>query len=243
MPTFNDETAAQGSTDLIPAGTIAWATVMNRGVKLSNQTGGRMADLEITLASGPFQRRKVWTFVLDPDDMNNSEAGRTMGQGQLVRMLEAVGFCVAGNQASYQRQELRTFDGCVGVIERGIQSGRYIGVKIGIQKGTGGYSDKNKVESFLTPNPKSGSSRDWQILQTGDKPGESSAPRPQGGGAVQTTVNTAGWGAPQAAPAQPAGGMSAPAWVGGASAAPANPPANAAPQQTTAAHVDDEIPF
>lgn len=241
MPVFDENTAAQGATDLIPAGTIAWATAASRGIKLSKATGGRMADMEFTIASGPFTRRKVWGFILDPDDMNNSEAGRTMGQGQLVRMLEAVGFCVPGNQASYQRQELRTFDGCVAVIERGIQSGRYIGVKIGVEKGTGGYQDKNKVESFLTPNPKSGSSRDWQILQSGDKPGESSGPRPASGsgGAVQTTVNTAGWGAPQAAQAQPAGGMSAPAWVGGASA-----PAAQAPQQAQqAALVDDEIPF
>lgn len=237
MPVFTEETASQGSMDLIPAGTLAWATVMVKEYARSKSTGGEQANIEVVMASGPFMRRKVWGFVANPDDMAHSEGYRTMGQGQLVRMLEAVGYCVPGKPETYQRPELATFQGCFGVIERAMQAGRYIGVKIGIEKAAAGsgYGDKNKVESFLTPNPKSGSANDWARLQAGDKPGESSGPRPAAQAATQAPAAFAGFGAPAAA--RPSA-MAQPGWVGGPGGSGA--PALAAGQ---AALASDEIPF
>lgn len=247
MPSFNEDSAASGSMDLIPAGTIAWATVVSRGIKTAGASakapGARMADLELVIASGPFQRRKVWHLLMDPDDMLHGETARTMATGQIVRMLEAIGYCVPGQPQTYQRQEIATFEGCIAVIERGIQSGRYIGVKVGIEKGTGGYKDKNQIESYLTPNPKSGSARNWQILQTGDKPGESSAPRPGGGQQMAAGFapasggfSSGGFGAPTTAAAPP-NALAQPAWVGGQG--------GSAPTQTQpGAHkLNDDIPF
>lgn len=238
MPVFDENTAATGSMDLIPAGTLAWATVMVKEFARSKSTGGEQASIEVVIASGPFMRRKVWGFVANPDDLAHSEGYRTMGQGQLVRMLEAIGYCVPGKPETYQRPELATFAGCFDVIQRGIQAGRYIGVKVGIEKAQAGsgYGDKNKVESFLTPNPKSGSATDWARLNTGDKPGESSAPRPTNGAASAPAVggfSAGGFGAPAAT--RPSA-LAAPAWVGGGgdsggSAAPAG------------ALQSDDIPF
>lgn len=240
MPVFTDETAAKGSMDLIPAGTIGWATISVREYKRSKTTGGEMADVEIVMASGPFQRRKIWQFVANPDDMANSEGFREMGQGQLVRMLEAVGYCVPGQITTYQRPDLATFQGCFGVLERAMNAGKFIGVKVGIEKAQAGsgYGDKNRIESFLTPNPKSGSANDWQRLQAGDKPGESSAPRPVNGAvAVPATggFSAGGFGAP--APARQSA-LATPSWVGGASAE--TPPATSA---GAGARLDDDIPF
>lgn len=244
MPVFTDETAATGSMDLIPAGTLAWATVVVREYARSKSTGGEQADIEVVIASGPFMRRKVWGFVANPDDLAHSEGYRTMGQGQLVRMLEAIGYCVPGQPATYQRPELATFQGCFDVIQRGIQAGRYIGVKVGIQKAQAGsaYGDKNRIESFLTPNPKSGSANDWARLQAGDKPGESSAPRPASGGvsAPATGGFSGGFGAPAAARPN---ALAAPAWVGGQAGNTSldGPPPGMSP--TGKRDLDDHIPF
>jgi hypothetical protein len=237
MPVFTEETASQGSMDLIPAGTLAWATVMVKEFARSKSAGGEQASIEVVLASGPFQRRKVWGFVANPDDAAHSEGYRTMGQGQLVRMLEALGVCVPGQPNTYQRPELATFQGCFDIIQRGIQAGRYIGVKVGIEKAQAGsgYGDKNKIESFLTPNPKSGSANDWSRLQAGDKPGESSTPaHAQRLSAAPAPGSFGGFGAP-AAPRPNA--MAQPAWVGGPAGSPPAPVGGAG------ANINDEIPF
>ena len=55
-------------------------------------------------------------------------------------------------------------------------SGARVGVHVGIEKGTGGYPDKNKVVEFLTPNPASTGNKNWLVLTGGDSSGQATAP-------------------------------------------------------------------
>jgi hypothetical protein len=94
--------------------------------------------------------------------------------------------------------------------------GGTIAFEVGIQKGTGGYSDKNVVRQYLSPNPKSDSFKKWQQLA---------------GGAASPTQGALAGGSffkgPQQASAPAA--LSQPSWLGGANAA--------------APKLDDDIPF
>ena len=173
-----------GNGSLIPAGQVAWAIVNVRGVKTS-QKGGSYLDIELTLDEGqPYARRKIWEMVGHPFDQNNSEAYRQMGMAALARMLECGRGAGPNNKAAYNINDFRDL------------SGARVGIKIKIEKGSGGYDDKNKVAEWLTPNPTSSGNKDYQrLVAGGDAPGDTlSAPAPQqagfaGFGSQQTAAN------------------------------------------------------
>jgi hypothetical protein len=100
-------------------------------------------------------------------------------------------------------------------------NGLRVAIKIGVEKGTGGHADKNKVAEYLTPNPASQSGHKHyqrlvagQFAPDGAKP---ATPAAQGGfggfgGTGQPAAQTAatgGFGAPaQGGGAAPASGFS-----------------------------------
>lgn len=171
MLNFDTNTTTVSNIELIPAGTLCKGVIVCEEAKLTKPNpekgtagGGRYLSCKITIAEGPFLKRSIYTMLMDPEDMHHSEAARTMGLGQLVRMLEATGVFDPANPASYRAM---TFDQAWQAIVMRQSQGATVAIEVGIQKGTGGYSDKNVVRNYLSPNPKSDSFKKWQTLQAG----------------------------------------------------------------------------
>lgn len=225
---FNEESSqAGGGFDTIPAGTLAMCALSVRAMKESQgkAAGAMMADVELVITSGPFAKRKIWEFLMDPDAKQLSDQAREQAMGKLCRILESTGVCVPGQVATYTNPQLATFKGALDAIQAAVARGAGIGVKIMVEPATGGYAEKNKVGAFLSPNPKSGSRRDWDKLLAG----ANAAPAP-------AVAAPAGFGAPT--PAATPSALQTPGWVGGGGwGAPNTPGAGAS------ALKDDEIPF
>lgn len=239
MVQFTEETSAQGGgMEMIPAGTLVWLAASVRGMKNSNATGGQMADMEFVITEGAFTRRKIWMYLMDPDDGRNSEAARTMSQGHLCRMLESTGVCIPGQMQTYQQHRIATLQGCVETLEAATAAGRKIAAKLGIQPAKDGYAAKQVIECFVSPNPKSGSTKEWERLKSGD-----TAP-PAGAAAAATRAVQPSFGTPAAvaapggfgAPAARPSALAPPSWAGAEQAAPAAGGA-------AAALGNDDIPF
>lgn len=154
---FSSGAGMQSNTDLIPNGQLCWVIIHYRGKQKSKSSDGSYLDLELTVDDGqPFNRRKIWDKVGDPFDPANSEAYRQMGMMAITRMLEAGKGAGPHNPAGYNLPEYSLLDGL------------RVAVKVGIEKGTGGYADKNRVTEYLTPNPESKSgNKGWAQLQAG----------------------------------------------------------------------------
>lgn len=208
MMNFDQNTATIGNMELIPAGTLCKGVIVCEEAKLTKANpekgttgGGRYLSCKITVTEGPFTKRSIYTMLMDPEDQNNSEKAREMGLGQLVRMLEAVGVFDPANPVSYRAM---TFDQAWLALAQRQSQGAAVAFEVGIQKGTGGYSDKNVVRNYLSPNPKSDSFKKWQQLQAG---GGGAIPAVQGSfGGFGAPAGGAGAGAQQA----PAGFFRAP---------------------------------
>lgn len=169
---FDQTTGASGSSSnqLIPHGTLAFALIKVTGVKASKRTGGEYANLELTISEGEYQRRKVWTVIMNPQDPANVNQdkrlegkpdGAKMGLVALTRIFEAAGV-FTNDPRSYQKFNGATFVEILQHIE-----GLTAGIKVKIAKGGDGYDDKNEVAEFLSPNPASGASQNWGKLTGG----------------------------------------------------------------------------
>jgi hypothetical protein len=199
MFNFNPETKYDSPNALVPNGTLAFAVLKVRGVKQSQSTGGTMADVELTIADGPYARRKVWTYVLDPTDGRNSEEARKMGMGAIQHALEAGGFVDVSDRATYERFNGMNFRQLFAAID-----GARVAIKIGVEAGKNGHQDKNKVAAWLTPNPNSGDAKQYRALVEAV-----GTPVPAGGGMVPGNVPaTQGFGSPA-----PAGSGGTPDWL------------------------------
>lgn len=170
---FDQTSGASGSSNqnqLIPHGTLAFAVIKVTGVKKSKRTGGEYANLELTITEGEYQRRKVWTVIMNPQDPANVDDikraagkpdGAKMGLVALTRIFEAAGV-FTNDPRSYQKFNGATFVEILQHIE-----GLNAGIKIKVAKGGDGYDDKNEVAEFLSPAPASGSTVNWNKLVGG----------------------------------------------------------------------------
>lgn len=229
---FTPESSVAGAGDMVPVGTLALAHFGKPEIKNSKATGGTYASAEITLVSGPFAKRKIFiNNLMNPDDERNGATARTMGSSAICRMLEACGIFNPADKSTYSR--INDFGQAVDAIANYSADGKYVAVKVSIEKGKDGYQDKNGVGTWLTPNPDAGSHKDWAALQALLK---------EGGGAIATPVAAPAFAAPAASAATPAWGgaqkssLAAPAWAGGSSA-------ETAPATTAKTDIDEEIPF
>lgn len=218
---FNPNTKYSNSGSLIPNGVCAFAIVTVDKVQGSNNTGGTIAALSLTVAFGPFENRKVFTYVGDPSDERNSEKYRTMSLGALQSMLEVAGIFDPAKPETYQTFANSEFADILKAID-----GKLVAIKIGVEKGQDGYDDKNKVADWLTPNPVSRSSKKFgelaaspqKCLVPEQKPaapaaGAWAAPNPVQGA---LPVSQPAVPAPVATPAPAASpGTQAPSWLTG----------------------------
>lgn len=161
---FSGSAGAASDFDTIPNGQLAWAVLNVRGIKQSG-SGGQYVDCELTIDQGqPYAGRKVWEKIGDPFFQGNSEKYRQMGMVAITRILEAGRGAGPNNTAAYQLQDFSQL------------SSLRVAIKVGIEKGTDGHDDKNRVSEWLTPNPASGSGyKGFEKLQRGEYGAGSSA--------------------------------------------------------------------
>lgn len=188
----NAPTEQFGDTGLIPNGTLAKAILHIRAGQHSIEVPSKsnpenfFLDCELTILEGPYARRKVWHRI----GVRGSESWVNQGRAAIRAALEFGRGASEQNPAGYQINSFADLDGLT------------VGIKVKIAKGTGGYSDKNEVAQFLSPNPASSTYKDFQALVSGatSAPGSSAAQN------VESVSNSTP--APQAAPA-----TNKPAWL------------------------------
>jgi hypothetical protein len=161
---FSPTSGASQAPTLIPAGTIAFATVKVTKLKKSKETGGEYANCELTLDSGDFAGRKVFELIANPLDEKNSEPWRGMAVASLTRMFEAAGIFKPEQPDTYNKFNGQNFL----TICQYLDTSR-IAIKVKVEKDkTGAYPDKNKVAEYLSPNPQSGGNVGWKKLSEGN---------------------------------------------------------------------------
>lgn len=186
---FSGSAGAASSFDLLPKGALLFANLTVKGLK-GSASGGGYLDCELTIDEGqPFAGRKIFDMIGDPTNMGNSEKYREMGTIAITRILECRG-AGPNNPAGYKIDNFTQL------------SGARVGIKVGIEPGTDGHNDKNRVAEWLTPNPASQSGhKGWVKLMSGDH-GITSQPSSQA-----QTGGFGGFGGSTQPQAQPSSGF------------------------------------
>ena len=184
MSFFSPESSNTGSTsfDLIPAGTLAKVVIIVKEIKHSQSTGAKFIDLEMVIDGGKFDRRRVYGVICDPWDSKTSEKAKEMAVGAITRIMEYIGVFDPANPESYNAFNSAGIEEVAMAINT-----KTAGIVIGIKKGSNGYSDRNEVKEWQSPNPKSNGFKSFSAAQAGKEtmaaPGEAtapvSAPKPQ----------------------------------------------------------------
>lgn len=193
MMNFNQQSSATGNIELIPNGVLSWVVVTVKGIKISPKTGSRYAELELTLKGGKYERRKIFTNIGDPSYAGNSDEFKKMGYGALSRILEASRIVNFQDPASYNIVNGKSFDDVMRMID-----GKDAAIKVRVVPERDGYQAKNEVAEWLSPNPVSTSSKDFQKLISGDTGGTQQG----GGNAPAAPANPFAGAAQQQMPAQ-----------------------------------------
>jgi hypothetical protein len=161
---FTQQSGVASPIDLIPRNYLCWARLAFNGMKVSQSTGSRYGEIELTISEGqPYARKKIFTRVADPDYENNSEGYRSMGMVALTRMLESSGLVDVKDAASYEKYNGKSAEHALMLLD-----GRHVAIKIKVDVGKDGYGDKNEVGEYLTPNEQSQSCKLFVKLQNND---------------------------------------------------------------------------
>jgi hypothetical protein len=149
--------------ELMPDGTIARGIVKLTGgdtelpefgagsfFKSSQSTSAKWLPIEVTIVGGDFDKRKVWhNIFVDGDKL--SERGvpvaKEIGLRTLKSMIDSA-FNLSSKDDSPQAQAARNLNGVSDL------NGVSICFAIGVEKGTNGYADKNKIKYVLTADSK-----------------------------------------------------------------------------------------
>lgn len=149
--------------ELIPDGTVVRGIVKLTGgdvelpefgagqyFKSSQSTSAKWLPVEMTIVGGSFDKRKIWHNVfVDGDKL--SERGIPVAKEIGLRMLKSMvdsAFNLSSKDESPQAQQARSLNGVSDL------NGMSVCFSIGVEKGTNGYADKNKVKYVLTADSK-----------------------------------------------------------------------------------------
>ena len=160
---FNDVTpdATSGEFELIPTNTVARATLQLEGGDIeitefgrgnffkASQGGGRAKwmPLVFTIVGGNFNGRKVWhRLFVDGDKMSdrNQPIAKEIGLRTMRSIIES-SRNIKPDDTSPNAQQLRNLNSIEDL------NGMELCIKIGIEKGTNGYADRNRLIVPLTP--------------------------------------------------------------------------------------------
>ena len=159
----NVSEAPQMERTLIPAGTVCRAVIVvklgdmeipefgtGHWFKASQATKAKWMELEFTVLGGEYDRRKFWDRIfVDGDKMGESGVpqAREIGLSTLRTIIESA-HNIVPSDVSPEAQARRQIQGVNDL------NGMEICAKVGIKKGTNGYSDQNKLTAAITPNQK-----------------------------------------------------------------------------------------
>lgn len=162
MLNLNDIPAQENTREygLIPEGTVARAIITlkpgdmpipdyghGNWFKASNSSRAKWMELEFTVIGGQFDRRKFWDRIfVDGDKVGSSGMPQAKEIG--LRTLRSIIDSANGlnpSDTSPEAQQRRTINGV------GDLNGMEICAKIGVKKGTNGYSDSNRLMVAMTP--------------------------------------------------------------------------------------------
>jgi hypothetical protein len=159
----NVSDAPQMERTLIPAGTICRAVVnvklgdmeipefgTGQWFKKSQTSKAKWMELEFTVIGGEHDKRKFWDKIfVDGDKMspNGIPVTKEIGLSTLRMIIESA-YNIVPTDTSAEAQARRQISGVNDL------NGMEICAKVGIDKGTNGYADKNKLTAAMTPNQK-----------------------------------------------------------------------------------------
>jgi len=159
----NVSDAPQMERTLIPAGTVCRAVVnvklgdmeipefgTGQWFKKSQTSKAKWMELEFTVIGGEHDKRKFWDKIfVDGDKMspNGIPVTKEIGLSTLRMIIESA-FNIIPTDTSAEAQARRQISGVNDL------NGMEICAKVGIDKGTNGYADKNKLTAAMTPNQK-----------------------------------------------------------------------------------------
>ena len=159
----NVSDAPQMERTLIPAGTVCRAVVnvklgdmeipefgTGQWFKASQTSKAKWMELEFTVIGGEHDKRKFWDKIfVDGDKMspNGVPVTKEIGLSTLRTIIESA-FNIIPTDVSPEAQARRQIQGVNDL------NGMEICAKVGIDKGTNGYADKNKLTAAMTPNQK-----------------------------------------------------------------------------------------
>ena len=122
------EYSERGEFEIIPKGTEVTLKATEAEEKKTSAGTGSYIAVEFEITKGEYVGRKVWqNFNIN----NPSDKAEKIGREQVAGWARA-----CGKPNAQDTDDL---------LERPFNA------KLGIEKGTGGYSDKNKIDSFLLP--------------------------------------------------------------------------------------------
>ena len=166
MFNFAPDQNQRAAIDLIPPGTPLLCVVTPESIQRSQNSGGIIARLCFTVARGPYERRKMWMYVGDPNDENNSEKYRQMSLANLQHMLESSGIFDPARPETYQRYANVKPEDVFRIII-GDLDGKYVAVKAKTEKGGDGYDDKSVPGTILSPNPNGRTAKAYEDVKNG----------------------------------------------------------------------------
>jgi len=182
---FDVNSGKTSSSNLIPRGTLCEVMLNIKEVKNSKETGGSYLNCELTVLSGPFEKRKIFTLIPDVWDQRNSEKWRDMGKVPIVRLAESCGLFTTAQPESYAQ-----FNGATDImpIAQRIQGARVV-IRVGLEKGKDGNQDKNSVDEWGTPRPDSDGNKIFKAYHTPTSAvGSIPAPAPSFGQPIQAPL-------------------------------------------------------
>lgn len=148
----------QQSFELIPAGTIVpLVMVVKPGgigdggwLTASKRSDAMMLNCEFTVTDGPYVKRKIFQYMVvsggSLNEKGESKAG-AITRATLRSMLESARNIMPDDMSNAAMDKRRAatwqdFNGLCFVAE------------VGVEKGTDGYQDKNRIKMVITPNMK-----------------------------------------------------------------------------------------
>ena len=146
--------------ELIPDGTVVRAVIKLSGGDhelpefgggtyfKSSQSGAKWMPIELTIVGGPYDKRKVWQNIFvdgAKTDQNGFSIAKRIGLETIKKMVDSH-FALDMKDVSPEAAQKR---GSINGVH--MLNGMQICFKIGIEKGSNGYADKNKIKTVLTP--------------------------------------------------------------------------------------------
>ena len=195
MLDLNDVSMSETNTEfeLIPEGTIARAILLIKPnyltleefsntpmFKESPHSSAKYIETEFTIVGGKFDKRKVWQNIFfDGDAKNDQGISKARINGlRTLRLLVDSMLGLDPKDVSPESNNKRKIPGVDAL------QGQEFCIKIGIEKGTNGYSDKNKMVSPIAADHK-------DYIPSGHAP-QAAAPIQQSNPTSETQATTAG---------------------------------------------------